>query len=222
MDPTIAQTAGIDISKDMLDVCLYPSAIARRFANTATGFTALIAWLDRHPVGRVIFEPTGAYHHALERRLAQTRHPAGQGQPAAGAPLRRGHRQASQDRCRRRRHARPASAPWPGCRRGQPSARPSMTSGSCSSRAAPWSRTEPPLSQPPEAAPLGLAQAPHGAAAASDRPPARRNRPGHANALPGRSRPQDPARHPRQHPRHRRGHRADHAYRDARTRLPRT
>ena len=72
MDPTIAQTAGIDISKDMLDVCLYPSAIARRFANTATGFTALIAWLDRHPVERVIFEPTGAYHHPLERRLAQT------------------------------------------------------------------------------------------------------------------------------------------------------
>ena len=72
MDPTIAQTAGIDISKDRLDVCLYPSTIARCFANTATGFTGLIAWLDRHSVERVIFEPTGAYHHALERRLAQT------------------------------------------------------------------------------------------------------------------------------------------------------
>ena len=72
MDPIIAQTAGIDISKDRLDVCLYPSAIARCFANTATGFTVLIAWLDRHPVERVVFEPTGAYHHAVERRLAQT------------------------------------------------------------------------------------------------------------------------------------------------------
>ena len=72
MDPSMAQTAGIDISKDRLDACLYPSNTARRFTNEASGFKALIAWLDEHHINRIIFEPTGAYHHALERRLALT------------------------------------------------------------------------------------------------------------------------------------------------------
>ena len=43
MDNTIARTAGIDISKDSLDVCLYPSDLAKRFANHACGFKAFIA-----------------------------------------------------------------------------------------------------------------------------------------------------------------------------------
>lgn len=72
MDTIIAQTVGIDISKDSLDVCIFPSNIARRFTNETKGFTLLIAWLDGRCVERIIFEPTGAYHHALERRLAQT------------------------------------------------------------------------------------------------------------------------------------------------------
>ena len=72
METTIAQTAGIDISKDHFDACIYPSHAAGRFANDANGLKALIAWLDAHPVDRIIFEPTGAYHHPLERRLART------------------------------------------------------------------------------------------------------------------------------------------------------
>lgn len=73
MDQTIAQTVGVDISKDMLDVHLYPEALARRFTNNTKGFTALIDWLTQQgKVQRIIFEPTGAYHHAFERCLGQT------------------------------------------------------------------------------------------------------------------------------------------------------
>ena len=40
MDLTIAQTVGVDISKDMLDVHLHPDNMARRFTNNSKGFTA--------------------------------------------------------------------------------------------------------------------------------------------------------------------------------------
>ncbi len=69
MTPIIAQTVGVDISKDTLDVYLHPQAIARCFPNTAAGITALLAWLEQCRVNRVVFEPTGAYHRNVERRL---------------------------------------------------------------------------------------------------------------------------------------------------------
>ncbi|RZI63857.1 MAG: IS110 family transposase [Pseudomonas sp.] len=69
MLPTIAQTVGIDISKATLDVYLHPQASARQFPNTAAGIATLLAWLAQGAVHRVIFEPTGAYHHRLERQL---------------------------------------------------------------------------------------------------------------------------------------------------------
>lgn len=76
MSPTIAQTVGVDISKDTLDVHRHPDGTARRFLNNAKGFAALIQWLQNTAVTRVVFEPTGAYHHAFERSLG-----------AAGLPL---------------------------------------------------------------------------------------------------------------------------------------
>ena len=69
MTATIAQTVGVDISKLTLDVYLHPQATARQFPNTAVGIKALLAWLSQTSVHRVIFEPTGAYHHRLERQL---------------------------------------------------------------------------------------------------------------------------------------------------------
>ena len=69
MPPTIAQTVGVDISKATLDVYLHPQAIARQFPNTVAGVTDLLSWLGQGPIHRVIFEPTGAYHHQLERQL---------------------------------------------------------------------------------------------------------------------------------------------------------
>ena len=76
MAGTIAQSVGVDIAKDRFDVYLHPAGRVGRFANDARGRSALIAWLEGVAIARIAFEPTGAYHHALERRLA-----------AAGLPL---------------------------------------------------------------------------------------------------------------------------------------
>jgi transposase len=70
MDHPIALTAGVDISKDHLDVGLYPGGAAKRFANDAKGHRALIGWLTPSQIARVVFEATGAYHRAFERSLA--------------------------------------------------------------------------------------------------------------------------------------------------------
>jgi transposase len=70
MHHSIPQTAGIDIAKDRLDVCLCPDGATRHFPNDAKGHHALIGWLSGHAIQRVVFEPTGAYHRVLERSLA--------------------------------------------------------------------------------------------------------------------------------------------------------
>ncbi len=66
-----AETIGVDISKDQLDVHIYPVGIARRFDNNARGHQELIGWLAARPVERVVFEATGAYHRSFERNLAK-------------------------------------------------------------------------------------------------------------------------------------------------------
>ena len=76
MPSSVAQSVGVDIAKDTLDVHLHPAGLSRRLANDARGWSALITWLEGLVVARVAFEPTGAYHHGFERRLA-----------AAGLPL---------------------------------------------------------------------------------------------------------------------------------------
>jgi transposase len=70
MPEIIAQAVGVDISKDTLDVHLHPAGSRRRFVNDPKGCAALIAWLQGFVVARIAFEPTGAYHHTFERRLA--------------------------------------------------------------------------------------------------------------------------------------------------------
>lgn len=65
-----AQNAGVDISKDTLDVCLHPSGAAKRFANDGKGHRALIAWLAPSEIVRIVFEATGAYHYVFARTLA--------------------------------------------------------------------------------------------------------------------------------------------------------
>ena len=69
METIIAQNVGVDISKATLDVHLHPAGIARQFANDANGIKALLGWLGGRDIARIIFEPTGPYHHRLERRL---------------------------------------------------------------------------------------------------------------------------------------------------------
>ena len=71
MTQSIAQSAGVDISKDTLDVHLHPAGVARRFPNNPRGLKALLAWLGSVQLRRIVFEPTGPYHHAVERRLGE-------------------------------------------------------------------------------------------------------------------------------------------------------
>jgi len=71
MNLIIAQNAGVDISKDFLDVAIHPAGQTTRFTNDATGLRALIKYLAPHQVARVVFEATGAYHRLFERTLAE-------------------------------------------------------------------------------------------------------------------------------------------------------
>lgn len=66
-------TIGIDVSKDTLDVHRLSDGEDRRFANSKEDFKSLIAWIGSAPV-RVVFEPTGPYHRAMEGALAKAGH----------------------------------------------------------------------------------------------------------------------------------------------------
>ena len=55
-------TIGLDISKDHLEAHRWPDGAAERFGNDHTGHRALIHWIGKLPIGRVVFEPTGPYH----------------------------------------------------------------------------------------------------------------------------------------------------------------
>ena len=62
-------TIGVDVSKDHLDAHRLADGATRRFANNKGGHKALIKWLADTPLYRVVFEPTGPYHRAVERAL---------------------------------------------------------------------------------------------------------------------------------------------------------
>ncbi len=63
----INSTIGVDISKDHLDAHRMSDGASQRFANDKQGHQAFLKWLHGD---RVVYEPTGPYHRALERRLA--------------------------------------------------------------------------------------------------------------------------------------------------------
>ena len=63
-------TIGVDISKSHLDVFRLEDGAAQRFDNSAAGFRALIKWLGKAPVARIVFEPTGPYHRGFETALS--------------------------------------------------------------------------------------------------------------------------------------------------------
>lgn len=62
-------TIGVDISKDHLDAHRMRDGKNRRFTNDRAGHTAFVSWLDGTG-SRIVYEPTGPYHRAFERRLA--------------------------------------------------------------------------------------------------------------------------------------------------------
>lgn len=63
-------TIGVDISKDHLDAHRISDGESRRFTNNKAGHRAFTAWLAE-PGARIVYEPTGPYHRAFERELAQ-------------------------------------------------------------------------------------------------------------------------------------------------------
>lgn len=67
----IQNTVGVDVAMDWLDAHRLDDGATKRFANTTAGRRALVAWArKRGPDPHVAFEPSGAYHQALERDLA--------------------------------------------------------------------------------------------------------------------------------------------------------
>lgn len=60
---------GIDVSKSCLDAYRLEDEVAARFDNSPSGFRALMKWLGTRPVARIVYEPTGPYHRALEQAL---------------------------------------------------------------------------------------------------------------------------------------------------------
>ncbi len=68
-------TIGVDISKDHLDAYRMSDGAHRRFANDKVGHRALLKWLSGETSTRIVYEPTGPYHRAFERRLADAGFP---------------------------------------------------------------------------------------------------------------------------------------------------
>lgn len=64
------RTIGVDISKSHLDAFRLEDGAAQRFENSAAGIRALITWLGKAPVARIVFEPTGPYHRDFETALS--------------------------------------------------------------------------------------------------------------------------------------------------------
>ena len=48
----------------------HSASIIRRRDFAAAGFRALIKWLGKAPVARIVFEPTGPYHRGFETALS--------------------------------------------------------------------------------------------------------------------------------------------------------
>lgn len=63
---TLNQTeyVGIDVSMDYLDVGLYPTNKAGRFANSVSGISELCDFLKGYSVGKIVLEATGGLEYA--------------------------------------------------------------------------------------------------------------------------------------------------------------
>ena len=82
-------TIGVDVSKDHLDAHRLADGAHPAFRQHEGGHKALIKWLTETPLYRVVFEPTGPYHRAVERaRWASLKVPFVKVNPRSGAPLR--------------------------------------------------------------------------------------------------------------------------------------
>ncbi len=69
MTKTIMTTAGIDTSKDTLDIAVHGRPERWRYANDLPGWRALAVTLAKAGVGRVGIEATGGYERGVARHL---------------------------------------------------------------------------------------------------------------------------------------------------------
>lgn len=81
MSQSLSQVVGIDISKDHLDVHLYPDGLTCRISNDAAGLRRLLGWLEGKAIERIVYEATGVYHRLLEQALAKAGLPFAQVNP---------------------------------------------------------------------------------------------------------------------------------------------
>lgn len=61
--------AGIDVSKDRLEIRIHPQDVGASYSNTASDFSNLIDWLKQSEVIRVLLEATGGYERAVMKAL---------------------------------------------------------------------------------------------------------------------------------------------------------
>jgi transposase len=66
---------GVDVSRDFLDACLWPSEASGRFANTVQGYEELEAFCARHSVTLVVMEATAGYERGAYTFLWQENRP---------------------------------------------------------------------------------------------------------------------------------------------------
>ena len=61
--------AGIDVSKDNLEIRINPQDVGASYPNAVGGFAALIDWLRLYTVHRVLLEATGGYERKVMKAL---------------------------------------------------------------------------------------------------------------------------------------------------------
>ena len=71
MRSTVAQSVGVDISKDTLDVAIHPGGESFRITNNPEGHRALIKRLKGFDIARIVFEATGAYHRLFQQAMVE-------------------------------------------------------------------------------------------------------------------------------------------------------
>ena len=71
MRSTVAQSVGVDISKDTLDVAIHPGGESFRVTNNPEGHRALIKRLKGFDIDRIVFEATGAYHRLFQQAMVE-------------------------------------------------------------------------------------------------------------------------------------------------------
>jgi transposase len=70
MTTSTERFAGIDVSKDRLDVHVRPVGTVRQYANTSEGLDALLDWLRSLGITLIVVEASGGYERALLTALS--------------------------------------------------------------------------------------------------------------------------------------------------------